>query len=79
MHLGQLPADGDRALRVELGEHRERRGEPPWRFERDERAAALTENAAQLGAAARQEAHEAPAVGGKRRGDQRRQRRGRPG
>ena len=37
VQLGQLAAHRDRALGVELGEHRERRRDPPRRLERDQR------------------------------------------
>jgi hypothetical protein len=79
VQLRQLAADRHGALRVELGEQRQRRGQPPRRLERDERLRGRGEQLGQLAALARQKAREAPARGRQAGGDQRGDRRARAG
>ena len=78
VRLRQLAADRDLAFRVELREQRERARHAPRRLEGHERPAGLGEHAPQLPLLARQEALEAPLVGGQPGGDERRDRSRRP-
>ena len=76
--LRQLAADGHLALRVELGQQRERAREPAGGLERHERAVGMRQHLAQLALLAREEALEVPPVGRQPRGHQRGDRRRRP-
>ena len=78
VQLRQLPAHRQRAIRVALGQLLERGRESPRRLERHERLLRAREQTLPLGALAREEPDEAPALGRQGGGHERAQHRARP-